>query len=335
MLLVAIPVRRVRGAPVAQARSSGALIAAVKGWRMTARATLTGTALQGLLERLGFRPEDAADLLTCLDALDAADWTQVDHLHALLADRVGRLDERPNPLEGQRTDHPVAPDLLALAALVATGPLVRDELVRRGLPSRMAWASASDLGQQVHIHRVVHGRFGLGSTGWVAPNYAGGLVWLGRLQYTLEKDEEFGWVLGCHIPESGPLTPAAVDASLRLARDLAVPAFGDFPLSRVVCASWLLDRNLADRLDPASNFVRFSRRFTPYGTPRDGRRDALFFGFHRETAGGQQVELTALPRDTSLHRAILAQLDAGGVVAQPGWLPFPAEEQPFTASMNS
>lgn len=290
---------------------------------MRARATLTDAALPALLDRLAFRPEDAAALTQCLTALDDEDWRQVEHLADLLAARVGRLDERPNPLAGERIDHPAARELLALAALVATAPLLHDELVRRGLGSAAAWASASDLGQQVHIHRLVHGAFGFSATGWVAPNYSGGLVWLGRLQYTLDQDEEFGWVLGCHIPESGPLTPAAVEESLTLARDVALPVFGEFPVDRVTCHSWLLDRNVAARLDPASNFVRFCHRWTPYGTPTDGRRDALFFGFHRETRDGQHVDLAGLPRDTSLQRALLAQLDAGGVVVQAGWLPFP------------
>lgn len=297
---------------------------------MSARTTLNpdGTALPELLGRLAFRPEDAAAFTDCLRAFTDADWATVERLHGLLAARVGLLEDRPNPLHGEPIDHPLAPELLGLAALVAAAPQVQHELVRRGVTPDVAWRSVADLGQQVAVHRRVHGRFGFGTTGWNAPNFAGGLVWLGRLQYTLERDEVFSWVLGCHIPETGSLTPAAVDDSFRQARHLADTAFADFPISRITCESWLLDPSMVARLDPASNMARFAGRFTRYGTPRDGRRDALYFGFHRETRSGQHVDLASLPRATSLQRAVLAQLDAGGVVVQRGWAPLPTDGLP-------
>ena len=126
-------------------------------------------------------------------------------------------------------------------------------------------------------------------------NYSGSLLWLGRLQYTLEPDTAS---LGCHIPEAGPLTPELVDASLELARQVALPAYSDFEITGFTCTSWLLDAGLSERLPATSNVARFAARFEPYGEPGDGRRDALFFGFHRETRDGGEVDLDSLPQDS-------------------------------------
>ena len=69
------------------------------------------------------------------------------------------------------------------------------------------------------------------------------------------------------------------------------------------------------------NVARFAARFEPYGEPGDGRRDALFFGFHRETRDGGEVDLDSLPQDSSLQRAALAGLRGDGVTVTSGRMP--------------
>lgn len=274
--------------------------------------------LADLLRLLEFRPADAADFEAGLRRLTPADLTMIERDYEALTANIGNLARRQSPVEGAEVTHPVGTDFPLLVALVRVAPLVQAEYVRRGVAEEVAWHSVADLGQQVHIHRVVHRSFGFRDRDWVSRNYSGSHLWLGRLQFTLEPD---AMALGVHIPESGPLTPEAVDEALAMAREVALPAWGEFDLDRFTCVSWLLDRGLVARLDPSSNMARFAARFTPFGEPSGGTRDALYFGFHRETRDGQQVDLDALPQASSLQRAVVDGLRGDGVTVQPGWMP--------------
>lgn len=278
--------------------------------------------LPGLLARLGFREPDAEALITAVAAFDAGDWELVEEDLDRLRAAVGNVAGRHNPVPGPAVEHRAGTDVPLLVALVTVAPEVVAELRRRGLDEATAWRSVSDLGQQVHIHRLVHGRFGFGARSWTPTNFAGSLLWLGRLQYTLEHDDELGWNLGCHIPEAGPLTPDLVEESLALARRVATAVWAEFPVTAFTCTSWLLDPELVARLDPASNIAAFAARFTPYGRRTPGLRDVLFFGFHKETRGGAAVDPDSLPGDTALRRALIAQLRSPhGAGVGSGWFP--------------
>ncbi len=289
---------------------------------MTVRDLLRPDLMPGRLLTLGFRDADAAGFMSAVASFDDADWDLADQDFGRLRGNVGNVEGRHNPVPGPVVEHPSGTDVPLLAALVAVAPDVVAELRRRGLDEESAWRSVSDLGQQVHIHRLVHGTFGFGARSWTPVNFAGSLIWLGRLQYTLEHDDVLGWNLGCHIPESGPLTPEVVDSSLALARRVATAVWAEFPVTAFTCTSWLLDPELVARLDPASNIAAFAGRFTPYGERSPGLRDALFFGFHREVRDGAAVDPASLPGDTALRRALIEQLSApeGAAVAS-GWFP--------------
>lgn len=270
-----------------------------------------------LLDRLGFRADDATDFRVGLDLLTPDDHAEIGRLCGLLAANLGRIERRGNLVGGDAAQHPAGLDFPLLVALVQHSPAVVAELMGRGIAEATAWRSVSDLGQQVHIHRLVHGRFGFGARSWCLDNFNGSLLWLGRLQFTLEPETRS---LGCHIPEAGPLTPEAVDESLDLARRVALPAWPDFEITGFTCLSWLLDPGLNARLPRRSNIRRFAARFRPQGKGGDATRDALFFGFHREIGEGGRVDLDELPQDTSLQRAIVGQLRDGGVTLQQGWM---------------
>lgn len=289
---------------------------------MTVRDLLQPDVLPARLAGLGFRDADAAGFVSAVASFDDADWDLAEQDFGRLRENVGNVAGRLNPVPGPVVDHPAGTDAPLLAALVAVAPDVVAELRRRGLDEESAWRSASDLGQQVHIHGLVHGRFGFGARSWTPVNFAGSLLWLGRLQYTLEHDEVLGWNLGCHIPESGALTPELVDESLALARRVATAVWAEFPVTAFTCTSWLLDPELVARLAPQSNIAAFASRFAPFGERRAGARDALFFGFHRELPDGAEVDPASLPGDTALRRALIEQLSApeGAAVAS-GWFP--------------
>lgn len=288
--------------------------------QMTVLDLLQPDLVPGRLGNLGFRDADAEGFMSAVASFDDADWDLAEQDFGRLRENVGNVAGRLNPVPGPVVDHPAGTDAPLLAALVAVAPDVVAELRRRGLDEESAWRSASDLGQQVHIHRLVHGRFGFGARSWTPVNFSGSLLWLGRLQYTLEHDAALGWNLGCHIPESGPLTPELVDSSLALARSVATAVWAEFPVTAFTCTSWLLDPELVARLDPASNMAAFAGRFTPYGERSPGLRDALFFGFHKEVRGGAEVDPASLPGDSALRRALIAQLSSPeGAAVCSGW----------------
>lgn len=272
------------------------------------------------LARLGFRPDDAVEFNQMVQGFGSRPSmaARVDTVSQRMRAHIGDFDAGDQAVS-EVNDRSCREDgLIALMAFVSVAGDVHREYVRRGVPDEIAWKSLSALGQQVHIHRLVHGRFGMSSQSWCAANYTGRLLWLGRLQFTLQEDRDHATdgadthVLGVHIPESGPLKPKEIDDSLRMALQIALPAFSDYKPQLITLHSWLLDPGINARLNPESNLALFTRRFELYGEAKDAFRDALFFGFHIEPQG-RDLDLDALPQTTSLQRAIVAQLKGDGV----------------------
>lgn len=277
-----------------------------------ARTVLDDPALAERLARLGLRPDDVADALGGAAAVRSspAALAEVDRLADALRRTVGHFPGEPDhdPFpdhDGQADPHGVG--VLALWALVVTAPDLVAFHRGRGVPDDVSAATLRELGQQLHVHRLTFGGFGLHTYGWLAHTWSGSLYWLGRLQFNLELLGE-GRVCSTHIPRSGPLDPASVDQAFARAAQFFPTHFPDRPVTDFWCRSWLLDPTLAAALDPASNMTRFQSRWRLYGEPMPGDDDALFFCFARRGA----VDPVTLPRETSLQRAILDRWAAGG-----------------------
>lgn len=190
----------------------------------------------------------------------------------------------------------------------------------RGIPRDIADATLADLGRNLARDRRLFGEGGLRTHDWLTLHFRGAIYELGRLQFNrmeLRQVHEIGddspsllragdSALGVHIPESGPLTPPACDASLGRARDFFARHFPETPVRVAVCTSWLLDPQLAEYLDPDTNIIRFQRRFRLLGG-YEGDADIVRFVFHRVGP----VDLDSLPRRTTLERAIVEHLRAG------------------------
>ncbi|HZA05103.1 MAG TPA: acyltransferase domain-containing protein [Propionibacteriaceae bacterium] len=274
--------------------------------RTDVRGRLGDPDLPDRLRALGFRPDDTADAT----AAAATVLDRPDHLElvATCADRLAtHLGEftavgHPDVWSGV----PVDPGgVLPMLTLIATAPDVAAWHARRGIPADISTASLSDLGQQVWVHRLTDGAFGLHTHGWLTIAWSGALYWLGRLQFNLQPGDD-GWVLSTHIPRTGPLTPEAVDESFAAATRFFATYFPEYPTRDFVCSSWLLDPALAAAL-PHSNLAAFQRRWQLTDERHPGEADVLFFVFGRRG----RTELDTLPRDTALRRAILDQLTAG------------------------
>jgi hypothetical protein len=196
---------------------------------------------------------------------------------------------------------------------------------QRGIPDDISWATLSDLGRNLVRDRLLLGDGGLRTSNWLTLHFRGSIYQLGRLQFNrmnvraahvADAFHEGEPALGVHIPESGPLSPEAVDDSLARAQPFFARHFPETPTRLGLCTSWLLDPQLAEYLSPDSNVMRFQRRFTLVGEGHDGDADILRFVFHRIAPNIEE-----LPQRTTLERAIVAHLRAGKHWRSPtGWL---------------
>lgn len=259
---------------------------------------------------LGLRGDDVADVL----AAAATVSTREDDLAsvAVLADRVRRRigDLRPETADvwaGPEARSAAVPDgVLPLLTLMITAPEIAAFHASRGIPTDISATTLTELGQQVWVHRLTYGEFGLHTHGWLMYTWSGRLHWLGRLQFNLELQADDHWVLSTHIPRAGSLTPAGVNDAFATASRFFATHFPDYPTTEFFCESWLLDPQLSQLL-PHSNLAAFQRRWSLDDTVRPGLDDMLFFVFSRRG----EVDLDQLPTDTSLRRAFVEVLKAG------------------------
>lgn len=262
------------------------------------------------LRRFGFRDDDREDVKAAItDALSDDDrLADVALLTERLVASIGRIDEDISPF-----DVPAAASdwrgtgVVPMLALIAAADDVRAYHRSRGIPAQISEGSLADLGQQAWVHRRTYGAFGLHTYSWMATPFTGNLYWLGRLQFNIVRHGG-EWVVSTHIPESGPLSPELVDESFRQAAAFFAEHFADYPTRLFHCGSWLLDPQLLEVLRPESNMSKFQQRWTLDGEIGPGDEDAIFFVFRRRGA----IDRSTLPRETSLQRAILDKLDAGG-----------------------
>lgn len=240
-----------------------------------------------------------------------ADPAVVEELAGQLRAAIGTF-----PAEGESVKMPDDPRN-TVAALLETLPDIRRYHQQRGISDEVSWATLADLGKQLDVHRRTFGEYGLATHWWLGIHWTGMIFALGRLQFMLHQvpdgnpvpgTEPCEWVIGVHIPETGPLTPEAIDDSFAQAREFFPRVFPEYPVKTATLGSWLLDPYLLDNLPQDSNMVRFGRRFTPYGEPRDAQDSAIFFTFRSHDLD----RLDEFPQDTTLQRLIVARIKAGG-----------------------
>lgn len=126
-------------------------------------------------------------------------------------------------------------------------------------------------------------------------------------------------VLHLHIPHGKRLDPAACRQSLEEALAFFPSHFPDRPFVAFACESWLLDAQLEALLPASSNIVRFLRQL--YLVPSTGNPEsALEWVFD-----GMLANLAHAPRDTTLRRAVLDHLAAGGTLRGAGGFVLPED----------
>lgn len=113
-------------------------------------------------------------------------------------------------------------------------------------------------------------------------------------------------VLQLHIPAGSRLGFEECGDSFRRSLAFFSRYFPEFKFVAWAGDSWLLDPQLEELLGPEANLVRFLREFYLLPIKSDGR-DVL-----RRVFGDVPDDLTRAPRDTTLRRALIDHLLAGG-----------------------
>ncbi|MFE0258062.1 acyltransferase domain-containing protein [Streptomyces sp. NPDC059010] len=218
---------------------------------------------------------------------------------------------------------------------VAALPSTRAYHRERGVPADVSRRTLADLGRNMAVFRRRYGRAGVQAPWWLVHHFRGELYQLGRLQFERARlGQRTGArlaaagldvgpnspCLNLHIPDfHGPLSPAAVDRSLALAREFFARHFPEERYRVAICHSWLLDGQLAKYLPADSNIVRFQGRFRVAREDREpADAEPVQFVF-----GDPELPIESLPRRTAVERAVGDHLRAGGHwYIGHGWLPF-------------
>ena len=113
-------------------------------------------------------------------------------------------------------------------------------------------------------------------------------------------------VLDVHIPGGGNMTPEACRDTMERAMAFFREYFPERPFVGFACGSWILNPEIADFYRPDSNMILWQKELYLFPIPT-GRRSGLYFVFYDE-----DPDLSTAPRETSLQRAVLKHLEAGG-----------------------
>ena len=312
--LVGDPPRAVRAARELPSAAVAEMLQAPSAPALLELLGITGQDLAELSALIGPAVEDPeilAEVTRTANLLRAGAGLEVPAADlAALGREHGALQQRLAPGEG----------LLSILALAVSTSTVRAWHRERGLSTEQSWHVLADLGQQMRVHRRSSGRLGLHQLPWMALNWRGRLVHLGRLQFDLHRTErgtaQERWVIGTHIPATGSLDPAAVEDSFTRATEYFTTHYADLDADRpadaprfgheFVCDSWLMNELLPRELGEDSNLGAFVRRWEIV-SQEAGADSAAFFVF----GARPPYDAAALPRTTRLERLVGGRLTDG------------------------
>ncbi|MBE6651872.1 MAG: hypothetical protein E7610_00480 [Ruminococcaceae bacterium] len=210
--------------------------------------------------------------------------------------------------------HEYTAELLIFACLSRK---LREHYLERGYDLAIFERSMADLRYKVEECKAVYGIVGSFVAGWFPGFFNLTRFGLGRLQFeiiplgcdysknghTLTADTP---VLNIHIPRSGePLTEEACEDAYARAKAFFGDRLGD-PCP-FVCNSWLLFPRHEDFLPKHTNTYRFFKSFDIINQGMDKSRGNLWRLFDT-----MEKHPDRLPADTTLRRAYVSYLQAGG-----------------------
>jgi hypothetical protein len=284
-----------------------------------------------ILARLGVDAAARADVAATRSQIagDQGLCWLLDRCQGQIAARAGRVDGPLDELPQLPAWHGAAGRCFPIHLFVTALADAQERHRRLGIPEEVSRATFADLARHIAIHRRVTGLTGVDAPWWMLLHLRAILFECGRLQYNLLRigsgalsparwygDGAAGRrgpgfrpgdaAAGIHVPEGPPLTAPACDAADGAARELLDTCFPGLGVRIGICTSWLLDDQLAGYLPAESNIVRFQRRFVMVPGWQDGEGGIMQFVFRREAG-----DITDVPQDTTLQRAVTAHLRAG------------------------
>lgn len=290
-----------------------------------------GKEAAALLDRLEVGEPDLSAIVGALPSAESHPelwWLLERAYHRELGD-IGRWHAATGPWPSLPSELGVQARCFWVFVFMAAVPAIRRWHQERGIADAVSWMTLADLGRHVGLYRRRNGYTGFDGQFWLSLHFRGALYALGRLQflpyrlrtgpggplfwYDDDAVEKLGagfrpgdTALSVHIPEAGPLTPAACDQSFQAAKVFFADHFPDLSYRIVTCTSWLLDDELARYLPSTSNMVRFQSRFELVPGVRDADDEVFRFVFGRVPDSLDEIT----PR-TALERAILRHVGAG------------------------
>jgi hypothetical protein len=192
-------------------------------------------------------------------------------------------------------------DVVDLAnALLAVEPESVARYESLGIPPDTTRSTLADVGRKLDTYGTAADR------PWLVSLLRGDVLAFGRLQFEREVDAA-GRAL--HIPNGGPLTPAAVDHSIGLSREFFGP-------SGIHCTSWLFDPALL-ALPETSNIAAFVHRFDvgPVEPSLEASESAARFVFRRPLA--DVLDPTLVVPKSRVERIVVEHLRSGAHWSEP------------------
>ena len=276
--------------------------------------------LVDFLDRFGYDTADVAVLLAAYDRLaQDARW---DEALGLYEADVGCDQSRVIALADEAAVavgvHEYTAELLIFLCMSRR---LKREYEVRGWADDIFTGSMLDLKYKLEECKLVKGIVGSFVASWFRGFFDLTRVALGRLQFevvkfghTYEKDGVVltpeSPVINVHIPRTGtPMRPVDCDEAFAWARTFFADEVGD-PCA-FVCQSWLLYPAHEEMLSHESNVYRFMKRFDLICSGDSRNMGDLWRLFDTD-----EKRWDKLPADSSLRRAYVERLKAGGRV---GW----------------
>lgn len=277
------------------------------------------------MERLDF-PEEAREEFLRIHDL----WEQNPRQYASVEELTERFssdpkavsyDEVAKALEVLLPDETVHSYSAQLLFFIYCAKPLREKYKKENLPEDLYWASMMDLKYKLMECRNIHGVWGTFVGSWFPRFFVPERFALGRFQYEHAEFNQAGYekagvslrkgdpVYNIHIPSAGPLTWEARMDSYQKAYAFYQERdhLGGKPMA-IVCHSWLLYPKNRVFFPKTSNILGFMDDFDIIS----GEDQEEFCDMWRVFGSKGKEPLDRLPTDTSLQRAFVDWLKAGG-----------------------
>ena len=194
-----------------------------------------------------------------------------------------------------------------------------EDYQNKGVSEEIFWDSMKDFRYKITECQSAKDLFGIFVPGWYDKFFKMNRFALGRLQYDISAYDndsivienhpihEGDFILYCHIPAAGPLTPESVLDSLKRAYHFFKDRLKDGVLV-VKCCSWILYPGYQPLFKEGGNLDKFSKNFFLVSHRDLDNFSAAYLIFGKDYRGNVEE----LPQDTSLRKKFVQYIKENG-----------------------